>query len=226
MDKVILVDIEGTISPISFVKEVMFPYSKKKLEEFLKNNFEKPEIKEIISEIEKIVGKKLSLDEVIEILKKWIDEDKKITPLKEIEGYIWEEGFKTGELKAPLFEDAYNKLKEWKDKGYKIYIYSSGSVKAQKLFFSHSIYGNILNLFNGHFDTKIGNKKEKNSYLRIAQEIGAKPEDIIFLSDSLEEIKAAKEAGLQVIKVSRDGETDWIDNLDIKQIKDFSEIDI
>ena len=226
MIKAILVDIEGTISPISFVKEVMFPYSKERLESYLKENFDREEIKSIIKEIENIEGRKLELDEVINILKKWIDEDKKITPLKELQGFIWEYGFKSGELKAPLFEDAYNKLKEWKGKGYKIYIYSSGSVKAQKLFFSHSEYGNILNLFDGHFDTKIGNKKDKNSYIKIANEIGVKPDEILFLSDSLEEVKSAKEAGLNVIKVSREGETDWIDNLDIEQIKDFSDLKI
>ncbi len=226
MVKVILVDIEGTISPISFVKEVMFPYSKEKLEKFLKENFNRPEIKSIISEIEKLEGKKLELDEVVNILKKWIDEDKKITPLKELQGYIWEEGFKSGELKAPIYEDAYKKLKEWKDKGYKVYIYSSGSVKAQKLFFSHSKYGNVLNLFDGHFDTKIGNKKDKNSYIKIAKEIGVKPEEILFLSDSLEEVTAGKEAGLNVIKVSREGETEWINNLEINQIKEFSELSI
>ena len=226
MIKVILVDIEGTISPISFVKDIMFPYSKDKLESYLKKNFDREEIKSIISEIERIEGRKLTLEEVIQILKKWIDEDKKLTPLKELQGFIWEKGFKSGELKAPLFKDAYKKLNEWKKKGYKIYIYSSGSVKAQKLFFSHSEYGNILNLFNGHFDTKVGNKKEKNSYLKIAKELGVKPEEILFLSDSLDEVKAGKEAGLNVIKVSREGETDWIDNLDIKQIRDFSEISV
>ncbi|RUM58702.1 MAG: acireductone synthase [Persephonella sp.] len=227
MIKVILVDIEGTISPINFVKNVMFPYSKENLGKFLKENYDKPEIKKILEDVEKIEGRKLQLDEIIQLLKKWIDEDKKLTPLKEIQGYIWEEGFKSGKLKAPLFEDAYKKLKEWKKKGYKIFIYSSGSVKAQKLFFSHSEFGNILNLFNGHFDTKIGNKKDKNSYLRIAKELGVNPNEIIFLSDSLEEIIAAKESGMNVIKVSREGETEWVDNLSgIKQVKSFNELDI
>ena len=227
MIKVILVDIEGTISPINFVKNVMFPYSKENLEKFLKENYNKPEIKKILQDIEEIERKKFSLDEVIQLLKKWIDEDKKLTPLKELQGYIWEDGFKSGKLKAPIFEDAYKKLKEWKEKGYKIFIYSSGSVKAQKLFFSHSEFGNILNLFDGHFDTKIGNKKDKNSYLRIAKEIGVNPNEIVFLSDSLEEVIAAKEGGMNVIKVSREGETEWIKNLSgIKQIRNFNELDI
>ena len=94
MIKVILVDIEGTISPINFVKNVMFPYSKENLEKFLKENYNKPEIKKILQDIEEIERKKFSLDEVIQLLKKWIDEDKKLTPLKELQGYIWEDGFK------------------------------------------------------------------------------------------------------------------------------------
>jgi enolase-phosphatase E1 len=224
MKKVILLDIEGTIAPISFVKEVMFPYSKNKLEKFLKENKDKEEIKKIIEEVEKIEGKKLTLSEVIEILKRWIDEDKKITPLKDLQGYIWKEGFEKGELKAPIYEDAIKKIKEWKNKGYKIYIYSSGSVQAQKLFFSHTNYGNILNMFDGHFDTKIGNKKDKNSYLKIAKEIGVEPKEIIFLSDDEKEIESSIEAGLKGIKVSRKGDKPFIENYPYEQIKSFEEL--
>jgi len=224
-EKVILLDIEGTIAPISFVKEVLFPYSKEKLDKFLKENKDKPEIKKIIEEIEKIEGKKLSLEEVIKILKQWIDEDKKITPLKDLQGYIWKDGFESGELKAPIYEDAMEKIKEWKNKGYKIYIYSSGSVNAQKLFFSHTNYGNILNLFDGHFDTKIGNKKEATSYLKISKEIGVNPKNIVFLSDDEKEIESANEAGLNVIKVSRKGDKPYIPNYPFKQIRSFKELD-
>ena len=203
--KAILLDIEGTVSPLSFVKEVLFPYSEERLEDFLKKNWEREEVRKIIEDTEKIVGRKLSLDEAVEVFKKWIEEDKKITPLKELQGHIWEEGFKNGKLKAPLYEDAYEKIVEWNKKGIPVYIYSSGSVKAQKLFFSHTNYGNILNLFKGFFDTKVGSKKEKSSYEKIAKEIGVKPEEILFISDNPEELKAAKEAGFKVIQSVRDG---------------------
>ncbi|EDP73316.1 acireductone synthase, partial [Hydrogenivirga sp. 128-5-R1-1] len=186
MVKAILLDIEGTVAPISFVKEVLFPYSKDKMESFVKENKENPEVREILDEVKKIEGKNLTEEEIIKTLKKWIDEDRKIAPLKDIQGLIWKDGFKSGQLKAPLYEDAYEKMKQWKDR-YKLYIYSSGSVGAQKLFFSHTNYGNILDWLSGHFDTKIGNKKENQSYEYIAEEIGLKPEEILFLSDNSDE---------------------------------------
>ncbi len=205
MVKAVLLDIEGTIAPLTFVKEVMFPYSKRKLREFLQENWNKPEIQEIIRDASREIGKELSLVEAVETFSKWIDEDRKITPLKELQGYIWEEGFRSGELRASLYEDAYKKIREWNEKGIPVYIYSSGSVKAQELFFSHTEYGNILNLLSGFFDTKIGNKKEKDSYLKIAEKIGLKPEEILFISDNPDELRAAKETGYKVIQSVRDG---------------------
>ncbi len=225
MVKAILFDIEGTVAPISFVKEVLFPYSKERMESFIKENKENPKVKEILDEVQKIEGKKLTEDEIIEVLKKWIEEDRKIAPLKDIQGLIWKEGFESGQLKAPLYDDAYEKMKQWKDK-YRLYIYSSGSVGAQKLFFSHTNYGNILDWFSGHFDTKIGNKKESQSYEYIAEEIGLKPEEILFLSDNPDEIKAAAKAGLQVTKVSRPQDDPYIEDFPYKQIKSFEELDI
>ncbi len=226
MIKAIVIDIEGTTSPISFVKEILFPYSKEKLESFIKENIDRPEIQKIIEDVKKEAGKDLSVNQTIETLKKWIDEDRKITPLKELQGLIWEEGFKTGKLKAPVYKDAYEKMKQWKQKGYRLYIYSSGSVKAQKLFFSHTEYGNILDLFSGHFDTKIGNKKEPQSYKKIAQEIGLKPEEIIFLSDNPDEIKAAAQAGMKVVRIVRKNDAQPIEGFPYKQVDSFEKIDL
>ena len=225
MIKAVLLDIEGTIAPITFVKEVLFPYSKEKMETFVKENIDKPEIKKIIEDVREIEGKNLSVDEVIETLKRWIDEDKKITPLKEIQGYIWEEGFSSGNIKAPLYEDAYKKMLQWKEKNIPMYIYSSGSVKAQKLFFSHTEKGNILDFFKGHFDTKIGNKKEPESYKKIAKEIGLKPEEILFLSDNPDEIKAASKAGMKAVRVVREGDAQFINNFPYPQISTFDQIE-
>ncbi len=224
MVKAILLDIEGTVAPISFVKDVLFPFSKERMEGFVREHIEKPEIKQTIEEVKKIEGKELSLEEVIETLKRWIDEDKKITPLKDIQGFIWEEGFKSGKIKALLYEDAYKKLLQWKEKGIPMYIYSSGSVKAQKLFFSHTQHGNILDFFSGHFDTKIGNKKEKQSYERISKEIGLKPEEILFLSDNPEEIKAAAQAGMKAVRVVRKNDAEYIQGFPYPQISSFDEL--
>ncbi len=223
MLKAIILDIEGTVSPISFVKDVLFPYSREKMKDFIKNSKDNPEVKKILEEVKEIEKKELSEDEIIEILIKWIDEDKKIAPLKEIQGMIWKEGFENGELKAPLYEDAYEKMKTWKDK-YNLYIYSSGSVQAQKLFFSHTTHGNILNWFKDFFDTRIGNKKENQSYKNILSQIGFKPDEVVFLSDNPDEIKAAADAGLNVIKVSRPEDVEWIEGFPFKQIKSFKEI--
>ena len=225
MVKAILLDIEGTLSSISYVKDVMFPYSKKKLKQFLEENRENEKVKQIIKQVEDIEGKKLSLEEVAQILEKWIDEDKKVTPLKELQGLIWKEGFESGELKGHLYEDAYKKLKEWKDKGYKLYIYSSGSVGAQKLYFSHSEYGNILDLFSGHFDTKIGNKKEQKSYEKIAKEIGLKPEEILFLTDNPDEVKAAEKAGMKAIRIVRPEDSEYIQDFPYPQMKNLEEVE-
>jgi len=224
MIKGVLLDIEGTIAPISFVKDTLFPYSREKLEEFIKENKDKPEIRKILDDIKKLEGRDLSLDEIISLLKKWIDEDKKITPLKDIQGYIWEEGFVSGKIKAPLYEDAYKKILSWREKGIPMYIYSSGSVKAQKLFFSHTEYGNILNFFKGHFDTKIGSKKDPESYKKISEEIGLKPEEILFLSDNPEEIEAAAKAGFKVIRIVRENDAEYISGFPYPQIPSFEKI--
>jgi len=223
MIKAILTDIEGTVSSISFVKDVLFPYSKEKITGFVKENKNNPEVQRILDEVRKIEGKDLTDEEVIEVLKRWIDEDRKIAPLKDIQGLIWKEGFETGELKAPLYEDAYIKLKEWKEK-YPIYVYSSGSIQAQKLFFSHTNYGNILDWFSGHFDTKIGNKKESESYKKIAKEIGLNPEEILFLSDNPDEITASASAGMRAIRIVRPDDAEYIEDFPYKQIKNFDEI--
>jgi len=226
MTKAILMDIEGNVSPISFVREVLFPYSKEKIEQFVKQNLNNPELKKILEQVKKIEGKDLSTDEIIKILKRWIDEDRKIAPLKDIQGLIWKGGFESGELKAHLYEDAYKKIKEWKQKGYRLYIYSSGSVQAQKLFFSHTNYGDLTGYFDGYFDTKTGNKKEKQSYIKIAQTIGLKPDQIIFLSDNPDEIKAAAQSGMIVYRLVRPNDAEYINDFPHPQVKDFYEVDI
>lgn len=226
MIKAILIDIEGTVSPISFVKDVLFPYSEEKMEKFIKENKDKPEIKNLLQQVQEIEGKDIDIDEIIQTLKRWIKEDRKIAPLKDIQGFIWKEGFESGQIKAPFYEDAYRKMKEWKDKGYKLYIYSSGSVQAQRLFFSHTDKGDILDWFSGHFDTKIGNKKETESYRKIAQEIGLKSEEILFLSDNPDEIKAAAQAGMKVYRLARPQDAEYIENFEYPQIKSFDEVQL
>jgi len=205
MIKVILTDIEGTISSISFVKDVLFPFARKNLAVFVKDQAANPEVAEIISQVKKECGHEMTLDEVVETLAKWSDEDKKITPLKTLQGLIWEDGFKKNVFKAHIYADALEKMRAWKNQGLPIYVYSSGSVFAQKLFFTYNEAGNILPLFSGHYDTTVGGKKEAASYVRIAADLKTDPAEILFLSDIVEELDAAAEVGMRTILICRDG---------------------
>ncbi|MCX7759583.1 MAG: acireductone synthase [Hydrogenothermaceae bacterium] len=224
--KAIITDIEGTTTPISFVKDVLFPYSYQKIEEFLKNHWEEEEIKKIVEDIKHIEGRDLSFEEIVNTLRRWIEEDRKITPLKQLQGIIWEDGYKSGELKGYIYPDAYEKLKKWFEKGIKLYVYSSGSVKAQKLLFSHTNYGDLTYLFSGYFDTKIGSKIESESYKKILENIGISPENILFLSDNPEEIKAAAQSGIKVYRLVRPKDAEYIENFPYPQITSFEEINI
>ncbi len=219
--KAVLTDIEGTTSSISFVKDVLFPYSKKHLKDFVQKHEGDPQVRRILKEVES-----LEAGDPLEVLLRWIDEDKKITPLKEIQGLIWEEGYKKGEIKGHIYEDAYRKLKEWHERGIPIYVYSSGSVKAQKLLFGHTPYGDINYLFSGYFDTKIGSKKDPESYRRIAKEIGFKPEEILFLSDNVDEVKSASEVGMKVVRFAREGENEYLENFPFPQVRSFEDLEI
>lgn len=206
MIRAIITDIEGTTSSISYVKEVMFPYSRRRLRSFLEAHWQEDKVKELIRGLEEKLQRSIDLDTAVRTLEEWIDKDLKEPLLKELQGHIWEEGFKSGEIKGHIYEDAYKKLKEWKEQGYRLYVYSSGSVKAQKLFFGNTDYGDLTYLFDGFFDTSVGNKKEKESYLKIAELIGLKPEECLFLSDTEEELDCARSAGMRTVKVVRDTE--------------------
>lgn len=209
MIRAIITDIEGTTSSISYVKEVMFPYSKRRLRSFLEAYWQEDKVKELIRGLEEKLQRSIDLDTAVKTFEEWIDKDLKEPLLKELQGHIWEEGFTSGELKGHIYEDAYKKLKEWKEQGYRLYVYSSGSVKAQKLFFGNTDYGDLTYLFDGFFDTSVGGKKEKESYLKIAELIGLKPEECLFLSDLEEELDCARSAGMRTIRVVRDtGKTD------------------
>lgn len=200
--KALIFDIEGTTTDINFVHNILFPYAKRKIEDFVKNNVS--EITDIIDSI-KLNNNIETLEEVILLLKTWIDEDKKVKELKDIQGLIWKEGYTQGEYTAHLYSDVIPALENWKELGLKLYIYSSGSVQAQKLLFSHTESGDITSLFSGYFDTTIGPKKEINSYLNISKEIGEQPDSITFFTDSPEEAQAAIDAKFNVIHVNRDG---------------------
>lgn len=207
MISIIVTDIEGTTSSIRFVHEVLFPYASAHLESFVLQNQTSPDVRTQLDEAASIAGLALSdTDAIIKQLLQWMTDDQKITPLKAIQGMIWQLGYSNGDFKGHIYEDAYQALTHWKKAGIKLHVYSSGSVKAQKLLFGHTHYGDLTHLFNGYFDTLIGGKKAVSSYLNIINSLAVPAHEVLFLSDILEELDAAKEAGMQTYWLVRDGE--------------------
>ena len=205
MIQAILTDIEGTTSSLSFVKDVLFPYSRVHMADFVRAQAHAPAVRTQLDEVSRLAGRALTNDEASAQLIAWIDADKKITPLKALQGLIWEAGYKQGDYQGHVYEDAVRQLRAWKKRGLKLYVFSSGSVLAQKLLFGHTAWGDLTPLFSGYFDTTIGNKREAGAYRAIAGKIDLKPSEILFLSDIREELDAARAAGMQTVWLVRDG---------------------
>ena len=231
--KLILTDIEGTTSSISFVKDVLFPYAADHLPAFVKENINDETVQTALQQTAELAGEdgeSISADNTDALIAKllqWISEDRKATPLKALQGLIWKTGYENGDYKAHMYPDATEYLKKWHDSGLPLYVYSSGSVKAQELFFGYSQDGNLLPLFKGHFDTLMGGKRETQSYLNILAELqkthaGLNAADVLFLSDIKEELDAAKEAGMQTVWLVR--EDDIPADAEHKAVKSFEEI--
>ncbi|MBQ4813873.1 2,3-diketo-5-methylthio-1-phosphopentane phosphatase [Pseudoalteromonas luteoviolacea] len=208
MIKAILTDIEGTITRISFVKEVLFPYAAKHLPAFVRCNESDPIIQAQIEAVkQEIAQPTASLETVIDTLLSWIDADLKITPLKQLQGLIWQTGYQQGDFTGHIYPDAYQYLQQQHQAGSALYVYSSGSVKAQQLLFAHSDYGDIRPLFTNYFDTKVGHKQSSLSYQNIVNQIPFESHEVLFLSDVVEELDAAKQAGLQTLQLWRDNQS-------------------
>lgn len=200
---IVLTDIEGTTSSISFVRDVLFPYARRALPAFVQSHRDDPEVRRWLDAAALDMGGISSDNRIVEILQQWIDEDRKHTALKALQGMIWQHGYGGGDYRAHIYPDAARSLEAWDAAGHAIHVYSSGSVAAQKLFFAHSEAGDLIPLFSGFFDTTVGGKREADSYRRIAREIGHSPDAIIFLSDVVEELDAAREAGMRTVLVDR-----------------------
>jgi enolase-phosphatase E1 len=191
----IITDIEGTTTPISFVRDTLYPYARARLESAL----HRPEAAAIAAEIERMVPGQAALA----TLHQWMDEDAKVTPLKTLQGLIWDAGYADGSLQGALYADVTPSLRRWVRGGLKLYVYSSGSVAAQKLLFGHSVDGNITGLFSGFFDTNVGHKREPESYDRLCIGINVPPAEVLFLSDMEAELDAASSAGLRTCQLVR-----------------------
>lgn len=200
----VVTDIEGTTSSIDFVHQTLFPYAKRHLRAFLEEHGERAEIRAQLAEVARIAGTSLSSDECIRVLEQWIDEDRKTTPLKALQGMIWRAGYERGELRGHVYPDVPAALRRWHADGLRLYVYSSGSEEAQKLIFGHSTAGDLTPLFSGYFDTRVGAKQEATSYARIASSIGVPADAILFLSDVAKELDAARTAGMRTCQLVRD----------------------
>ncbi|MDE2407219.1 MAG: acireductone synthase [Xanthomonadaceae bacterium] len=200
----ILTDIEGTTSSISFVKDVLFPYARAALPGFVREHGQQPEVRRWLDAVAIEISASACQDSVIvETLQGWIDADRKHTALKALQGMVWQAGYHEGDFTAPLYPDVAPALRAWHAAGHRLAVYSSGSVPAQKLLFAHTDAGDLVPLFSGFFDTEVGGKREAASYRRIAAQLAQPAGEIVFLSDVVEELDAARDAGLRTVLLDR-----------------------
>ena len=203
--RVIVTDIEGTTSSISFVHDVLFPYAREHLPAFVETHTDQAEVQHWLHDAAREAGLvEASRQEVIEMLLRWIDEDRKSTALKALQGMIWEEGYACGAYRAHVYPEVASQLRDWRAKGLRLYVYSSGSVAAQRLLFRFSEAGDLSAEFNGYFDTQTGAKRDPESYRRISEAIGEVPGQMLFLSDTTQELDAARSAGWQTALIVRE----------------------
>jgi enolase-phosphatase E1 len=202
----VLLDIEGTTSSIAFVAETLFPYARQHLAAYVAAHPDDsaPILAEVAAE---------EPGDPIATLLRWIDEDRKATPLKTLQGMIWAEGYADGTLDGHVYADTPEAMRRWKAQGLRTYIYSSGSIAAQKLIFGHSTAGDLTPLLSGYFDTTTGPKREALSYTRIAEVIELAPAAILFVSDMAPEVAAARAAGMEALLIDRQGEAGEVSSL-------------
>jgi enolase-phosphatase E1 len=205
----ILTDIEGTTTSVSFVYDVLFPYFREniyKLRDMKLNPDVFEAFEQAIEISEEVDGEHIRhTDEILAKLLQWSREDKKITPLKTLQGILWKEGYVSGQIKGHVYADVPPALAAWKARHIQLGVFSSGSVQAQKLIFGYSEHGDLTPNFSHYFDTTTGGKRETETYSKISDLVEIKPENILFLSDIREELEAAKEAGYQTIQLVREG---------------------
>lgn len=207
----VLSDIEGTTTSITFVHDVLFPYSREALPDFVRSQWSHDDVQGYAAMVLKTAREEnLPLHDddkeaVIAILMKWIAEDRKHPGLKGLQGLVWKDGYQRGAFTAHVYEDVVPNLRSWKKSGLRLGIYSSGSVLAQKLLFGHTHEGDLTPLFSHFFDTAVGGKKEIGSYQAIQKELGLAAREILFLSDIEAELDAAKAAGFVTTQLVRPG---------------------
>ncbi len=230
----ILLDIEGTTTPINFVYQVLFPFARRRMHDYLSQHWSADDVQtdltllreEHAADAEEGLNPPAfpaELDSMIEYISWLMDNDRKSTPLKSLQGKIWQKGYEAGELLSQVFDDVPPALERWQQQGKQIYIYSSGSVLAQKLLFAHTVAGDLTPLLSRYFDTTVGAKQGAESYRRIAAGIQQSPETILFVSDVVAELEAASAAGMPCVLSLRPGNHPQPDNA-FRSINGFAEL--
>ena len=205
-------DVEGTTTSLTFVRDVLFPYSRGRLRSFVREHGGDPRVKALVEDARQVVaresGAEATEEDALGALEAWIDLDRKEVSLKALQGMIWREGYESGAFQSHVYDDVPVMLRAWKSKGLVLAIFSSGSIEAQRLLFGHSELGDLMPLLDAYFDpATAGGKREAASYGRIAEMLGLAPEELLFLSDVTEELDAAASAGLRTIQLVREGTT-------------------
>jgi enolase-phosphatase E1 len=207
----ILLDIEGTTTPIAFVTETLFPYARTHLPLYLEQQGGTPECRRALARLHEEYERDRERGEPVPFWSPpaylaWLmDRDRKSPALKELQGRVWEEGFRNGTLVGQVFDDVPRALARWREAGVPVGIFSSGSVRAQQWLFRRSNAGDLTPFLSWHFDTSVGAKQEEASYARIAEDVNVAPAEILFVSDVAAELDAARAAGLRTAMAVRSG---------------------
>ncbi|MEI7078886.1 acireductone synthase [Pectobacterium versatile] len=224
MINAIVTDIEGTTSDIRFVHTVLFPYARERLADTVRQHGSDPEIAQALDALRQELGQPdADNDALVTALNQFMDEDRKSTALKQLQGIIWRAGYRNGDFQGHLYPEVAAQLTAWQQQGLRLYVYSSGSVEAQQLLFGYSNAGDLRPLFSDYFDTRVGAKRESDSYRTIAQAIGLPAEQLLFLSDIRQELDAAQEAGWHTCQLIRD-DADSVSRH--RQVARFDQIDL
>jgi enolase-phosphatase E1 len=233
--RAVLLDIEGTTSSVQFVYEVLFPFARRELTDFLRRRWADADVagsgdRATTGSLTAWVGLDATPEGARERVAaeaiRLMDGDVKATGLKELQGLIWQEGYAAGRLKSHVYPDVPPALRCWAEQGLDLRIFSSGSVAAQKVFFAHTDAGDLLPLFHGHYDTTTGPKREAESYRSIAADMKLPTTAILFLSDVRQELDAATEAGMRTGLVVRPGNAPAAAGHAHPVVTDFGQIDL
>ncbi len=230
----IVLDVEGTTSSIAFVYDVLFPFARQRLAEFLVGHWADPAVADLAASIIHEAGAPaensappqgpFSPSQGASAALELMNRDAKFGPLKDLQGRIWRSGFESGELVAHVFEDVPAALEAWSGSGLDVRIYSSGSIEAQKLFFAHTFRGDLTPFLRGHYDTTTGPKREAASYRQIAADMDLQPRQVLFVSDIGEELDAARQAGMMTALADRPGNRPASSVFDHDPVASFAEI--